>query len=109
MAYVIYDRASTDKVGRASYKTHAAAKAALTRMSKKWFSEWYVPRYPTVDRGDDPIYIYGIAELDHWIDNIQTVWKTTVTRTNLMTGQEYEEPVGTPLCCSPASETYWST
>lgn len=31
-----------------------------------------------------------------------------VTRTNLMSGQEYQEAVDTPLCCSPASETYWS-
>jgi len=31
-----------------------------------------------------------------------------VTRINLMSGKEYEESVNTPLCCSPASETYWS-
>ena len=32
----------------------------------------------------------------------------TVTKVNLMTGKEYQERVGTPLSCSPASETYWS-
>lgn len=31
-----------------------------------------------------------------------------VTRKNLMTGLEYQEKSNTPLCCSPASETYWS-
>jgi hypothetical protein len=31
-----------------------------------------------------------------------------VTRVNLMSGLEYQEPADTPLCCSPASETYWS-
>jgi hypothetical protein len=31
-----------------------------------------------------------------------------VERTNLMTGKKYMEDADTPLCCSPASETYWS-
>ena len=31
-----------------------------------------------------------------------------VEKTNLMTGKSYMEAEGTPLCCSPASETYWS-
>ncbi len=31
-----------------------------------------------------------------------------VTRVNLMSGEEYQESIDTPLCCSPASETYWS-
>ena len=31
-----------------------------------------------------------------------------VERTNLMTGKKYMEPANTPLCSSPASETYWS-
>jgi hypothetical protein len=31
-----------------------------------------------------------------------------VKRKNLMSGKEYEEDINTPLCSSPASETYWS-
>lgn len=31
-----------------------------------------------------------------------------VTRRNLMTGQEYQEPEDTPGYLSPASEAYWS-
>ncbi len=31
-----------------------------------------------------------------------------VVRRNLMSGIEYVEAEDTPLCCSPASETYWS-
>jgi hypothetical protein len=31
-----------------------------------------------------------------------------VQRRNLMTGELYWEAEDTPLCCSPASETYWS-
>lgn len=31
-----------------------------------------------------------------------------VTRTNLMTGKEYQEKLDTPGFCSPSSEAYWS-
>lgn len=31
-----------------------------------------------------------------------------VKRINIMTGKVFEEAYDTPLCCSPASETYWS-
>lgn len=31
-----------------------------------------------------------------------------VEKTNLMTGKKYMEEEGTPRCCSPASELYWS-
>ena len=31
-----------------------------------------------------------------------------VERTNLMTGEKYFEDKDTPICCSPASETFWS-
>jgi len=34
--------------------------------------------------------------------------ETFVTRTNLLSGREYEERYDTPLACSPASDTYWS-
>lgn len=35
----------------------------------------------------------------------QTTYKTV---TNLMSGAEIAIPVGTPLCCDPSSESYWS-
>jgi hypothetical protein len=31
-----------------------------------------------------------------------------VTRTNLMTGNTYQEASNTPNCCSPSTEQYWS-
>jgi hypothetical protein len=34
--------------------------------------------------------------------------KVTKTVSNLMSGKEIEIAVGTPLCCDPSSETYWS-
>ena len=103
MSYVIYDLAST-KLKDKAYKTHAAAKAQLTRMSKQWFDWDYTPYYPTVDRDRDPLFTMGIAEINYYYANIER----TVTRKNMMSGKEYTESVNTPLACSPASETYWS-
>lgn len=94
MGYLIYDRKTTAMASKV-YKTHAAAQAQLTRMGKGQLQT----------DPNHPIYCYGIAEMTYWIEKIQK----TVTRVNLMSGKEYQEPVGTPLACSPASETYWSS
>jgi hypothetical protein len=32
----------------------------------------------------------------------------TVTKRNLMSGEEFQERANTPHYCSPSSETYWS-
>jgi hypothetical protein len=32
----------------------------------------------------------------------------TETKVNLVSGKEFTQPVNTPLCCDPSSETYWS-
>jgi hypothetical protein len=105
MAYVIYDKETTRIKGRLDgYKTVSAATAQITRWSRIWFRECYTPRYPEVPESEDPVYVYGIAETEHFRKHIQK----TVTRTNMMTGAEYEESVNTPLALSPSSETYWS-
>jgi hypothetical protein len=105
MTYVIYDKTTTRIKGKLDgYKTHAAAQTQITRWSKIWFRERYTPLYPAVDRGEDPIFVYAIAEADHFRANIER----TVTRVNMMSGKEYTESVNTPLACSPSSETYWS-
>jgi hypothetical protein len=36
------------------------------------------------------------------------IHKTFVTKTNLMSGQEFQERYDRPYYCSPSSETYWS-
>lgn len=94
MAYVVYDINSTQTVnekrwGRETYKTEAAAKAARTRMIKRL-------KYDanSLAISDVAFYTKHVAK--------------TVTKINIMTGLPYEESVNTPLCCSPASETYWS-
>jgi hypothetical protein len=47
---------------------------------------------------------YAVASVGHY--NTKVVHM--VTRVNLQTGQEYQEPSNTPGYCSPASEAYWS-
>lgn len=71
------------------YDTERGAKIVCTKLNKAVGNavEWKV-----VDRAD---YVAPPVKM--------------VERTNLMTGQKFMEPADTPWCCSPASETYWST
>jgi hypothetical protein len=68
------------------YKTFAAARATRTRLCNK--AGWSAGEL-------------SIVNTQHYKPNM-------VTRKNLMSGIEYQEDVNTPLCCSPASETFWS-
>jgi hypothetical protein len=36
------------------------------------------------------------------------IYKTYVTRKNMMSGEEYQERYDTSYFCSPSSESYWS-
>jgi hypothetical protein len=69
-----------------AYKTFGSARATRTRLCNK-------AGY-TVDQ-------LSIIDTKHYKPRM-------VTRTNLMSGAEFEEDVNTPNCCSPASETFWS-
>jgi hypothetical protein len=108
--YYIYERSSTYIMGkmntrtgevrpdhRQSYKTMSAAKAALTRMSKRY-------RADLLESVNDPLYRYGIAEAEY---SHKTIEKSR-TRTNMMNNQQFSEKVNTPGYLSPASESYWS-
>jgi hypothetical protein len=70
------------------YESERGAKIACTKLNKsqKGNSQWVVIDY--FEYCDRPVKM--------------------VERTNLMSGQKYMEAEDTPLCCSPASETYWS-
>lgn len=83
--YCIYNVESTKLYTRKYYKTPAAAKAAITRAALDK-TEW------------------AFAEVKYFRDCIEKM----VTRTNLMSGKEFQESANTPYYCSPASETYWS-
>lgn len=82
---------------RQSYKTMAAAKAALTRMSKRY-------RADLLESVNDPVFRYGIAEAGYFHKNIEK----QVKKRNLLTDQEFMEPANRPYYCSPSSESYWS-
>ena len=76
-------------ISSAHYATKAAANASLHHLTKRQPNEgWHVVEYTTW-REAHPVKM--------------------VTRKNLMSGIEYQEAEDTPLCSSPASETYWST
>ena len=106
--YYIYEKTSTYIIGkpdrngvarpdhRQSYKTMAAAKAAVTRIAK---AEGLLQTDP-----NHAVYRYGIAEADYFHKHIEK----KVAKRNLSTGIVYEETINTPNYMSPASETYWS-
>ena len=48
--------------------------------------------------------LYTYATVENYERNVVRM----VTRVNLLTGQEYQEPSNTPGYMSPASEAYWS-
>lgn len=87
MSHVIYDAKTTRIVGKTS--TERGAKIQRTKLSKK-----------EENAGKELL----VAESTEFYDDIEMM----VTKTNLLTGKEYEEPVNTPIHMSPASETYWS-
>ena len=108
--FYIYERTSTLIMGkmntrtgevrpdhRQSYKTMAAAKAALTRMSKRY-------RADMLESVNDPQFRLAIAEAEYFHATIEK----TRERTSLMSGKAYTETVNTPAHMSPATETYWS-
>ena len=113
MSYVIYEQSSTFIMGkpymgemrpdhRKSYKTLAAAEAALTRASKQWWN--MIGRLGNEPTENDPRYRMAIAAKAHFHQNIEK----QVKKRNLLTDEEFMEPANRPYYCSPSSETYWS-
>jgi len=120
--YVIYNQATTEIIKNvrrspyrviSQYKTMAAAKAAMTRMHKKFEAkrfELLASKYSferdskEAKAENSPLYTCGIAEVNHYHKRIER----QVKRINMMSGAEYYESVNTPNYCSPSSEAYWS-
>jgi hypothetical protein len=108
--YYIYEKTSTLIMGkmdqrtgevrpdhRKSYKTMAAASAALTKMSKRY-------RADLLETVNDPQYRFGVAEANYFHTSIEK----TRTVKNMMNGAPLVETVNTPGYMSPRSEAYWS-
>mgnify|MGYP003327005591 CR=1 FL=1 len=108
--YYIYEKSSTYIMGklntrtgevrpdhRKSYTTMSAAKAALTRMSKRY-------RADLKETVNDPQFRYAIAESGYFHKSLEK----SRTVTNMMSKQQFVETVNTPGYMSPSSESYWS-
>ena len=89
---IIYNKETTRLVGGSLsprlFTSERWAKAFLTRLVNKGNV-----------RSD-----YAIAEVSTFHKSIEK----TETKRNLLSGKEFTQPVNTPLCCDPSSETYWS-
>jgi len=116
MTYVIYNKKTTaiKEIVRhrpykvtSSYKSESAAKAAITRLSKKYWNDAHADNTYSIDK--DPQFIFGIAELQYYYDNIEK----QVTRTGIAPGTGKEITLTMSIndvggCCDPFTERYWS-
>ena len=124
--YYIYDKATSriesnptrgKSYLKAEYKSIGAAKAALTRMHKKFEAkrfELLASKY-SFERNSDaakeensPLYKCGIAEADYYHENIEK----TVTKTGICPGTgkkiTHTASINEPHYMNPLSESYWS-
>jgi hypothetical protein len=107
MTFVIYHISSTMQVGptergnpHSLYAKYYKTWGAALRTATKW-NDKEKARCGDNMIGPGP---YGVAELEHY----RTRVIRTVTRTNLLSGKEYQEASNTPGFCSPSSEAYWT-
>ena len=99
--WYVYDRDTTVIIR--SYKTRAAAQAAVTRAHKQYMkTHLYIPGSNAAE--DDPLFCWAMADAAYFHDFIEA----RVTKRNLMSGAEFTQPVNTPRGCDPSTETYWS-
>lgn len=114
MTYVVYNRSNDNAIVeltrfKRSYKSLAAARAAVTRASKKYqklagSENRYGRKFEEYRLDKDPQFIYCVAEKEYYKEHLEKF----VERVNYMSGEKYMESVNTPYYCSPSSETYWS-
>ena len=95
--WYVYDKETT--VIQKTVKTHSAAKAWVTRKQKE-----YLKRNDLYVSNDGPLFDWGLADAAYFHDFIEK----RVRKTNLMTGEEFTQPVNTPRSCDPSTELYWS-
>ena len=91
MQFLVYNT-DNSAITDGPFKTNSAAKASITRASKKHFI-----------KNGTKLKNRAVAESTYYYANIEQV-----ERTNIMTGKKYKESINTPISCSPAFETYWS-
>ena len=114
--FYVYERSSTFIMGkmdsrgvvradyRKTYKTMAAAKAAITRFCVEWYASEERHTEGT-DSPNNPIFRYAVADCEYFHLMIE---KSRRRSRLLDPTKEFDEPVNTPAHMSPATETYWS-
>ena len=85
---------------RQSYKTMPAARAAVTRMSKRH-------RADMLDSVNDPQFRFAIAEAEYFHSKIEKK-RTVYSIMDQAKERPIVETVNTPGYMSPRSESYWS-
>ena len=93
--WYVYDKNST--VIQRTVKTAAAAKAWITRQHREHLAN-------TIAYHDGPLFQFGYAEAQHFHQHIEK----SETKRNLMTGEQFTQPVNTPRSCDPSTELYWT-
>lgn len=73
------------------------------RWSYRKVAQKYADRLNRYRSAEDQLVVISL-------DDYRAAGYNNLTRkvVNLMTGQEVEESINTPNCCSVSSETYWS-
>ena len=103
--FVIYEISTTKLVSRPSkyarmtqkdFNTLSAAKSFLTKWAKG------TARACNFDSFSPDTF--AISEITEFHKNIEK----QVTRQNLMTGKDYQEPLNTECYMSPSCESYWN-
>jgi hypothetical protein len=93
--YTVYHITST-MADKSFYFEHHA-KAHMEKLNKR-----EARRARIIDAPAAPAFTY--TKVDNYLMNVVHM----VTRRNMQTGLEYEEPSNTPAYMSPACESYWS-
>ncbi len=87
------------------YKSAGAAKGALTRLDKKGQLGDNVDTDPkTFERTVTPYVKEDFAIADSHV--FHTTIEKQVTKRNLLSGKEFQQPINTPASCDPSTETY---
>ena len=95
--WYVYDKHTT--VIQRTFKTSKAAKAWITRKQNE-----YLRKDAAFVSNEGPLFDWGYADAKWFHDYIEK----RVVKKNLMSGQEFSQPVNTPRSCDPSTELYWS-
>lgn len=103
--FVIYEISSSRLVSRPSKYARMTNKDFNTlRGAKSFLTKWEKGTAQSCNFDSFSPNTFAIAEITDFHNNIEK----QVTRTNLMSGKEYQEPLNTECYMSPSCESYWS-